>query len=203
MTNPLKIDEPAQLLVEGRDAQAFFCAFLEKMKIQDMQVHNFGGINELPGFLRGFVRIPDFADNVRSLGIVRDAEDNPRSAFQSVCSALERARLPLPSGPETPTTGRPYVSVLILPDSETPGMLETVCLRAVSSDPVMECVDEYFECVNQRGFHPRLIDKAKLQAFLASRPEQELLGHAIRNNSISWESEEFNHIKQFLSSLLP
>jgi hypothetical protein len=196
------ITQPVQLLVEGNDALAFFIALLEKMKIQNIQVQNFGGNDELPEFLAGFVDAPNFAQNVISLGIVRDAEINATSAFQSVCSALDSAQFPKPEQPETLTGSEPRISILILPDANTPGMLETVCLRVVADDPVMMCIDEYFKCINQKGLCPRLMDKARLQAFLASRTEQELLGHAVRNNYISWESKEFDHIKRFLNSLI-
>lgn len=172
------------------------------MKIQTIQVQDFGGINDLSKFLAGFMLAPNFAQMVESLGIVRDAETNPISAFQSVCSALNSAQLPKPEQPESLTDSEPRISILILPDANTPGMLETICLRAVADDPVIECIDEYFKCVNQKRLCPRLMDKAKLQAFLASRREQRPLGQAMQKNYISWKSKEFDHIKRFLNSLI-
>jgi hypothetical protein len=196
------IMRPIQLLVEGNDALAFFIALLGKMKIDRIQVQNFGGNDELPDFLAGLKGSSNFSQTVVSLGVVRDAENDPKSAFLRVCSALDSVQLPKPEQPEIQTDSEPRISILILPDANTSGMLETVCLRAVADDPVMVCIDEYFKCVNQKGLCPRLLDKARLQAFLASRTEQELLGHAVRNNYISWESKGFDHIRQFLYSLI-
>ena len=46
------IGKPRQLFVEGRDAEEFFMALLRNMRLVDeVQIQNFGGINDLPGFL--------------------------------------------------------------------------------------------------------------------------------------------------------
>ncbi|MGB9597480.1 MAG: DUF3226 domain-containing protein [Candidatus Poribacteria bacterium] len=95
----------------------------------------------------------------KSLGIVRDAENNPKSAFQSVCSALDHSKISKPKKPCSLSDGSPRVSVLILPDANTEGMLETICLRAVANDLVIEYIDKYFDCINKKGFCPRLNEK--------------------------------------------
>jgi len=37
MPKPVKLVHPKQLLVEGRDAEAFFYPFLETMRMQDIE----------------------------------------------------------------------------------------------------------------------------------------------------------------------
>lgn len=198
------IDRRIQLFVEGRSAEVFFDALLRNMGLQEIQVQNYGGNTELSGFLKALRDAPGFSQNVvASLGIIRDAETNPVSAFQSVCSALNGAEFPSPEQPETFTEGDfPRVAILILPDSETPGMLETLCLRSVANDPAMQCVEEYFKCAHKLCFFPRIIEKAQVQAFLASRPEAGLLlGEAANKGYWPWSNSAFDHIKQFLTAL--
>ena len=202
MPAPTKITESKQLVVEGRDAEAFFHALLSHMRISEVQVQNFGGISELRGFLKALCNAPGFAQ-VTSVGIVRDAETNAAGAFQSVCGALSGANLPVPEQAMVPGGDCPQVSVLILPDGKTSGMLETICLQSVQGDPVMECLKQYFECVEQRmGFLPGNMSKARVQAFLASRPRSGLrLGEAAHAKYWPWDSPVFERMREFVQGL--
>jgi hypothetical protein len=203
MPVPKGIARPKQLVVEGRDAEGFFQALLNHMGLTDVQTQDFGGISELRGFLKALRNMPGFLAQVTSLGIVRDAETNAAAAFQSVCSALSGANLAVPAQVMVPVGHSPQVSVLILPDAATPGMLETICFQAVGHDPVIECVEQYFECVEQRmGSRPGNVDKARVQAFLASRPKPSLrLREAAHAGYWPWDSPTFDHVKQFLLAL--
>jgi hypothetical protein len=200
---PVPIVEPKQLVVEGQDAIVFFEALLSKMGLTEIQLQNFGGVDELRGFLSALQRQSGFGHIVTSVGIVRDAERDATSAFQSACSALQNSGLNAPDQPEEFDGSDPRVGVLILPDAENAGMLETLCLRSVISDPGMQCVEEYFDCIDQQLPElPKNMDKAKVQAFLASRPEQVVhLGLAAHKGYWQWGDPAFDHVKRFLSSL--
>jgi len=202
MPAPREITEPRQLVVEGRDAEALFQALLGQIGVTGVQVQNFGGIRELRGFLKALCNAPSFAQ-VTSLGIVRDAETDAKAAFQSVCGALNGANLTVPTQPMAPTGHSPQVNVLILPDATTPGMLETICLQAVGDDPVIECIEQYFECVEQRtGSRPRNMPKARVQAFLASRLRPGLLmGQAAHAGYWRLDSPAFDHVRRFVQAL--
>ena len=175
------------------------------MGLEDIQVQNFGGVDELQGFLRGLQRQSGFAQMVVSLGIVRDAERDATAAFQSVYSALSNAGLRKPDRSEAFEGKKPRVGVLILPDATTAGMLETLFLRSVANDPVMPCVDEYFNCVEQRlssAKLPRIMEKARVQVFLASRREPVSPSRwAAHRGYWPWDNPAFDHVKQFLSNL--
>ena len=45
-----------QLLVEGNDQRNFFRAFVRHLAIEDAQIWNYGGVNDLGRFLRAFVK---------------------------------------------------------------------------------------------------------------------------------------------------
>jgi hypothetical protein len=195
------ITEPKQLLVEGKDVEIIFSHFIEQLGISGLQIQDYGGVDELPGFLEQFVISHNFkSGNVVSLGIVRDAETGAEAAFQSICSALEKAKLTKPDLPLVAKGVNPKINILILPDSTTPGMLETLLLRAVANDPVMVCIDQYFECINQQAeYLPSPIDKAKALAFLASRQNiKPLLGHAARAGYWNFNSSVYDDVRSFL-----
>lgn len=203
MPRPAEIAASRQLIVEGKDDWLFFSALLHEIGRRDnVQIQDFGGVNDLGAFLQAFCRMSGFQE-VSSIGVVRDAETSPKSAFQSVCSALEKAALPVPDAPLSLAQGPPNVAVLVLPDSDTPGMLEDLCLRTVAEDPAMHCVTEFAHCVESLSTDPvDMKPKALVQAFLASRPNPGLLlGQAAAKGYWPWDSEEFAHVRDFLSLL--
>lgn len=203
MPQPKTITHPKQLLVEGRDGATFFAAWLKQLGLSEIQIQNFGGITELRAFLKALRNEPGFEEQVASLGIIRDAEANPQGAFQSVRDALRTSGLPASEKPETVENGQPQTIILILPNATTPGMLETLCLESVASEPAIQCVDQYFDCLSQQtGFSPTNVSKARLHAFLSGKSKPGLrVGDAASAGYFPWDHPAFDHIRQFLLNL--
>jgi hypothetical protein len=198
-----KIEKAKQLLVDGDDAFSFFTNFLGHLDISDIQIQNYGGNDELNGFLKAFCKAPGFQEKLKSIGVVRDAEKNPKSAFQSVNGLLKKVKLPIPKKPSEITNTKPCVSVYILPDAKTKGMLETICLRSVERDPAMICVETYFKCLKRDTKKlPRNLEKARVQTFLASRKKvPRTLSIASKQNIWPWDSPVFESLKNYVKSL--
>lgn len=197
---PRTITQSKQLLVEGTNPASFFEAFLSHYNLTGFQIQNFGGNDELRGFVGALKRIFGFKQNVTSLAIVRDAEIDPNAAFRSVCASLTNESLPVPTAPGNIVQGPPKVGVYILPDPASRGMIESLCLRAVKDDPVMACVNEYFDCLNRIGNTNINIDKARLQTFLASKERSGLsLGQAAINGYLNFGNIEYEGLRAFLS----
>lgn len=195
---PIKIEQETQLLVEGRDTDVFINALLQHLSLIGVQVHNFGGVEQLSRFLKTFIASPGFHQIVKSLGIIRDAEKSTGSARQSVHDILRQVNLPLPDQKGTPQT-----SVYIFPDNKNSGMLETLCLTSVQNDPAIICIERYMECLEKQQLHISNPEKAKVQAFLASRLKFVAhLGEAANKGYWQWENTAFAELKQFLKRLL-
>ena len=205
MSKPKRPTSAIQLLVEGKDQGNFFGELVKYLKIEDLQIQDFGGVNELKGFLGVIVKQSGFHDTVRMLGIVRDAETSAQGAFQSVQSSLCNAGLSVPVRPGEPAGAAPAVNVLILPGNGAPGMLETLLCRTFAGTAVDGCIDDFFRCFEQseEGARIRNPDKARAQVFLATRKKVKMsVGVAAWNRY--WG--EFDHgaflvIRRFLSSL--
>jgi hypothetical protein len=200
MPSPKTITGPRQLLVEGRSPELFFEAMFPAIGLTNIQLQNFGGIGDLSRFLRLIRNDPGFGTLVLAIGIIRDAEANASSAHQSVCSALNSAGLPEPIQPFVSVAGPPRVSIFCFPDCASPGMLEDLCLQAVIKDSAIPCVNDFFDCLKRQGTAiPTPLAKARLQAFLASRPRPGLLlGQAAADNYFPWQDPAFDHLKHFL-----
>lgn len=204
MAQATQIKSKIQLLVEGKDQRNFFAAFIKRKSLGNIQVQNFGGVNELPKFLLGFVKMPDFTDTVQSIGIVRDAEECHRSAFQSVQNSLRNANLPIPDKPEERTGENLLVTVLILPGRNRPGMLETLLCESFSDTPENRCVDDFFKCVttNSSNVPIRKPEKARARAYLTTKPEPHFsVGVAAKRGYWDLDHDTFAGVRGFLEKI--
>lgn len=197
------IEKEKVLLVEGRDALEFVTALLKYLKILNaFEVRNFGGVNDFGAYLKAFVVTPGFT-RVKSIGIIRDAENNANSAFTSICNDLKRNDLKPPDRPNSKASDIPEVSIFILPDCTNPGMLETLLLNSLRDVPIMKCVDDYFKCLDKASEKgPKNIEKSQIQAYIASKPEYvPHLGLAAHKGYWDWENNAFTDLINFLRGL--
>jgi hypothetical protein len=116
---------------------------------------------------------------------------------------LRAAALPVPRRLGADSTGAPRVRILILPDDSSPGTLETLCLRAIGSDRVLPCIEDFLRCAEQQAAATiRERDKAGVQSFLATRPRVGLLvGQAAAAGYWAWEHPCYEQVKRFLAAL--
>ncbi len=194
------------LVVEGRDAFGFFLGLLTELKLdQRIEIRNAGGVTDLPDFLLALSAVSGFGA-VKSLGVVQDSESDPAAAFAGVCSALRGANLPIPAAPLQPTAPPPdpRVTVTLLAEPNTPGMLETLCWQALGGDQRLPCIDEYLNCIaKQTGQPVQRPEKSRVYAYIAAREEPWLLlGTAARAGYFPWASSAFDAIKLFLQGLI-
>lgn len=202
---PIEITQNNLLLVEGKEDKIFFDALIIHQNMQNIQIISYEGTSNLRTFLKGvLLKAPEFHNRVKSLGIVRDADTNATSTFQSICDALQNAGLSVPANPLELTSQNPKITVMVIPHGSTSGMLEDLCLKAVISDPATPCMEQYFECLQQLPSSlPNNISKAKVHAFLASRHEPDLrLGEAAKAGYWPWENNAFDHVKFFLQQII-
>ena len=207
LSNVLKPLSPAGesklLLVEGRDEELVLGAFLRHLAIADVPVQVYGGKDRLRYFLEALLAEVAFDDQIQSIGIVRDADGNARSALQSVQSSLRNVGLPVPQSFRVTAEGTPRVSVFIMPDNSGEGALEDLCLAALKDAPAMPCVAEFLRCVNAAVERPpQNPAKARMHAFLASREDPELrLGEAGQRRYLPWDNPAFADLAQFLRAI--
>lgn len=208
------------LVVEGTHEVAFLGELTKRANIMDFDILPIGGKTQLADNLATLKDNSDFQSNVRSMGIIRDADDDPKAAFQSVASALERNGLPTPSQPlevEEGTflaagdleAGPVRVSVMIMPTEGQTGALEDLCVASVGELPEYECVEGLFECLerlrNQHGdavVLPKHPGKARAHAFLATRPDPDKhMGNAAEAGYWPLDHPAFDQVKAFIQQV--
>jgi len=199
----LDVIHPYILVVEGKEEEVFFRELIRRLGLPKIQIVPIGGKSNLRQNLKILAKSPRFNDTVISLGIVRDADDNWSAAFQSVRDALQAAGLTAPESQLASVGNKPRVTIMILPESGASGMLEDLCLKTVENDHANLCVEQYFQCLQQQGLPlPRNMAKARVQVFLASKPEPgKRLGEAAEAGYWPWDDLAFEEVKNFLKQI--
>ena len=201
------IEKPCLLIVEGKDDKSFFEALTNKMKIDDqLQIMITEGNPPYTDKIKAITEIPGFFNNLIIMGIVRDADKSASDCMRSIQGALKHNDLPIPDTALriARLEDKPAITVMIMPDCESPGMLEDLCFRAMIDDPASDCVEQFFDCLEKNmSKPPRNLSKAKLQAFLASRKKTVSgLGDAAKKGIFNWDDPVFDQVKQFLKQLI-
>jgi hypothetical protein len=199
---PITISRSKLLLVEGSHEVKFFNRLLETMQLDDAQVEEVGGKHLFKPNIVNLPKVDGYSD-LTSIGIVRDANASFEDTFRSVQNALADANLPVPNEVMVPTATSPQLAVFITPDNGSEGALEDLLMASVQGDPVLECVDSYFDCLLgiQGDTHPHL-SKAQVQVYLAKEPEGDIhMGIASEKDVWGWDSSAFDGLKTFIRSL--
>lgn len=202
-----KIEIKAQklLLVEGNDDQGVFQKLIEEIRVDDIQVHSMGGKDNFrtPN-LKSIINTPGFRE-VKSLGIVRDADENANNTFGSIRAILRKCGLPEPKQPMEIISASLKVGVLVIPPGATKGEIEDICLTAIKEYNEIECIENYFRCLKEKlplEKFPRDLSKAKIQAFLASREKSvPHLGIAAQRGYFPFDQKVFEEVKNFIRLL--
>jgi len=201
----IQITKSKILIVEGQDEKNFLEAYFKKhLSVSDIQIIPIGGKTLLPDYLEVLVKDSNFVAYVQVMAIIRDADNDAKSAFQSVCSALKKYKLPVPNRQLQAVGDNPVVNVMIIPPGSSSGKLEDLCLQSVSSDPAIPCLHSYFSCLKAIPSYsmPRNISKAKVHAFLSSRIESDLrLGEAALASYWPFDNAVFDPLKDFILGL--
>jgi hypothetical protein len=198
----ITIDKPRLLLVEGSHEEKFFHGLLRRENISDVQVLPLIGKYQFREKIEVLTKVDNFSD-VESVGLIRDADESFANTFSSLTNALANAGLSFPENPMTFTNSSPQVGIFIPPDNQNSGSLEDLCLASVANDPVLNCAQDYMDCLRgvQHAEHPHK-SKALVQVYLAKEPDGDVhMGTASEKNIWSWDSPAFIPIRTFLKML--
>ena len=147
-----KVEKGRLILVEGDDEVNLFEMMITRWSISGLQVLPVGGKY---GFKSGLeVALASARDGniqLSAIGCVRDADDDPDRALQSLSGTLRTLCLPVPGSPGQFSKGSPSVGVFIFPDGQSPGAVEELCWRSVSDTAAGQCSNEYLDCLRRSG----------------------------------------------------
>lgn len=201
---PAIISRPYLLAGEGKDEVRFFTAILHALGLFEVQVEDYKGKEKLRGYLETLPTRSGFV-GLKTLVIVRDADDNPVGASQSLADSVSRLKGQLES--KSPPVGVCRIETLVLPGEGKPGALEDVVLKSIPKEAIWNCITAFFEC--RDGLDPETFPKhtpaerakAQVHVWLSAQKRPNLrLGEAAEAGLIDWSSPAFNELRAFLES---
>jgi hypothetical protein len=196
---PETIEKHKLLLVEGKDDKNFYSNLLNHLGIEDIQIISINGKGQFSEEINALQLATGFSQ-VKSIGIIRDADNNANGAFQSLSAILRRNHLHPPdiSGQVIEHSGI-KIGIFISPDNQNIGAVEDLIIQSINNAEYFGCVENFFMCPHEE----RLISsKAKVQAYLALlEPLANNIGYAAMQNHWNWDHDCFASIKAFMEEL--
>lgn len=204
------------ILCEGRDALEFFIAFLNSEELSyrkefsnDIQVFDFGGNEQLERFLE-LLRLRDNFNKVKSILIIRDAENDAQKAQNEVKHALQKHDFSVPEKVAQWKEGTPKIGFLLFPTCSEQlenGTLEDLCLSILKeeqSPAILEEIDNFLNLLNdkhQRKF-PHIF-KSKLHTYFSVTDDFVSLkiGEAARAGAFEWGHKTLGDLRSFIEEI--
>jgi hypothetical protein len=220
--NNWKINNAHLIICEGRDDENFIYYFLKSFmgdRLAGIQIKNAGGADNIKNEI-GLLALTKGFEHLRSLAIIRDSDDNPKGASQSIQRALQTAGLPFPGGPceivsyDKPIgCGRLSIGYALFPNfnrEDTAGTLENLCLQALNDAPgfdkgaLLDIVDESMRRVENAVRPFRRGHKNRLHAYFSLSNEfvGDKIGEAALKHAFDFSAGVFGPIKELLARLL-
>ena len=194
-----------------------FYAFLKYLKelspdewqdLEKIQIMSTDSKDKLKPFLEVLPDLPNI-NIVKKIAIIQDADNSDIITFNAIQNYLHDAHLPVPEKQLESKEGiinnfqKILIHVLIIGIGNK-GMLEDLCMDSVIDDPVMPCVDSYFQCLGNKFLtfllpRPKNLAKSKVRVFIASKKECTAhVGYAAQEGYWNFERSSFDRIRIML-----
>ena len=201
----LRILSDRLLLVEGRDEINLFSALMKHCldAEPEIQVIDAGGKDKFSRNLKAIQTAARARPTLRAIGVVRDADDDARGAFRSICDNLRNAGYMPPRNHGEFSEAVPSVGVFIVPDGSASGAVETLCRRSREGDDVAKCAEAYMGCLAEHeAMYSTNVDKSFAHAYLAAmRDPLARVGEGALQGVWDFGSPAFSELAGFLRDL--
>ncbi|MCL1974607.1 MAG: hypothetical protein FWG61_00430 [Firmicutes bacterium] len=213
--NKKNISQPNIILCEGDDTFYFIKGHLEYLQkneavFEKFQAFDFGGNKELPTFLSDDLPVKPGYDNITSIIIIRDSEDNFDSAVQEVKSALKKAGLPVPSEPNTiEQDDKIRVAFSLFPslsNIKQNGTLEDLYIEnlvEVGVNSVLDDIYAFLDDLKSKGRSFTWPHKTKLHTYFSVTNDYVTMkvGEATEAGAFDFECAKMNVLKELLKNI--
>ena len=197
----IQIRLPKLLLVEGKDEENFFNALFKELKIDNVQIIVAGGKKNLKLSLEAVKRLPDF-EEVTAVGIIQDSDDNYAATMESIYNWLINMGFSPLKRQGVFSNQSPAIGIFIMPGEGENGALEDLCLQAIQSDPIMDCVKTFIDCIKKHNLSVSKISKRECAAYLVGKEQLVTsLGLAAQKKYWNFPSPVFANLKDFILNL--
>jgi hypothetical protein len=211
----VRFSKPILLLVEGIDDKEFLETMIKYLinqspeweSLKEIQVIMLQGEPNLKTSLFRAIKIhPDFSE-IKTIGIVRDADSSVTNTFESLKSIVRQAGFSPPVHqliPEITYFEDQAVSlVFLIMGNEESGMLEDLCYQSIGDSGVKDCIESYLSCVKSINGRIHNFAKSKCYAYIAVQDKPDIrVGTAAKKRYWDLDHCCFQPIVDFLSNLI-
>lgn len=192
------------LLVEGLDEVNMVNRMLSDWNVSGIQVVDIGGKYRFkPSFEALLSQARSRSLELSAIGVLRDADDSPERAVQSVENSLQSLSLPAPHSHAGFTEGTPSVGIFIVPDGGSKGSVEDLCWASVESSPAAQCAASYLDCLQRSdALQSKNNAKTLVHAYLSAQDDPcARVGEGALKGYWSFDHPVFAALKEFVFRL--
>jgi hypothetical protein len=203
------------IIVEGKTDSEIIENLIVKNNIFDKDNLEFlfdHGINEVYKYVENLSTINLITQNKvkRVLIIVDCDEEDPKNRFLRIINILNKqwkdlkkynlSEVPTVPGVVSVEHNKVGVGVFILPDNRNKGCLETLCLKSFENINILSCLDDYVNCLSNKGvnFNHNKIAKIKVRNYINTINPDTYSAELIKETNFL--SSSFDELKIFLGS---
>jgi len=177
---PKPLVGPRLMICEGPNDRAVFDALLDARAIAGFEIAYPSKAETQTGGRNGFadllvaLKLQRGISNIQRLILVSDSDANPANSFRAVTSQIQTAGdygVPPSELHFVPSlSGLPEVAVFMIPDTNTPGQLEDLCLQAAyrRRSDLQPPLNTYCTAVVQSSWSANRESKMRLRVLMAS-----------------------------------
>lgn len=196
-------DSPKRvLLLEGKTDEIIVGIVVRNLRIADVRIENYGGINNLLRDLTAFIK----GSNAMSIGIIVDANESLEERWQSIRDRLINSDLDieLPTKPNrhgvVEKFGNQRIGVWVMPDNERPGALEDFVKEMIPNDGAWRFARDYVERVKGGGIQVNE-SKSQVYAWLAIVAPGTQMGAAFGRGKFKSDTTSYGNFENWIKTL--
>jgi hypothetical protein len=191
------------VLCEGPDDEAVIRGLCKDRALTGLTVEAYLGRDNLANVLAELPKRPEFVrQEVVSLGITLDANADADASWRLLCDAVRGSFGVSLTQRGVFVGSKPRIGGFIVSGPDGKGMLEDLCLGAVSAKPGYDCLEAYFKCLTERTGRKDYHSKAKFRGWMASQSDYELhVGKAAVEGYLPFDHAAFDPLRNFLVAM--
>jgi len=218
-----EIEKHHLIICEGKDDKGLITHFIKSFRPDGdriVQVVDAGGKDNIPPIIKTLPNLRNF-ETLKTLTIIRDADDNPDGASRSVRDALRAAGFAVPTGPcrticgdESDGGTRPIkVAYALFPkfdQMEAQGAIENLCMDILDFGhgpdlkKIKDVAEEALKKIEQSGIKYRRRHKNELHAYFSLTNEYvgKQLRHAAQETAFDFSAKALEPLRDLIQEML-
>jgi len=133
-------------------SEAYQSSEVETYRFNDLYIINIKGQDKLLYTLENLIKPNEI--KIEKLAIIQDADSDFEASKEKINQAIKKAKI------------TKEVEIFLTPNNQDLGDLETLLLSTLESNSILECFDEYAECLKaEQEVYPKALNKGKVHAY--------------------------------------